>query len=156
MLGRFSHVRLFDTLWNIVLQPPLSVGFSRQEYWKGMPYPPPGSLSNPGIKPASLTSPALAGRFLTSSATYCSVAQSCPTLCNPMDCLTKASLPFTISQSLLKLMAIESMMPSNHIVLCCSFLLLPSIFPSIRIFSNESALRIRWPKYWSFSFNISA
>src|SRR5574340_668932 len=52
-------------------------------------------------------------------------------------------------------MSIESVMPSNHLVLCCSLLLLPSIFPSIRVFSNESALRIRWPKYWSFSFNIS-
>ena len=52
-------------------------------------------------------------------------------------------------------MSIESMMPSNHLILCCPLLLLPSIFPSIRVFSNESALRIRWPKYWSFSFNIS-
>ena len=59
------------------------------------------------------------------------------------------------SQSLLKLMSIESVMPPNHLILCCPLLLLPSIFPSIRVFSNESALRIRWPKYWSFSFNIS-
>ena len=67
----------------------------------------------------------------------------------------QASLSFTISQSLLKLMSIELMMPSNHLILCRPLLLLPSIFPSIRVFSNESALRIRWPKYWSFSFNIS-
>ena len=66
----------------------------------------------------------------------------------------QASLSFTISQSLLKLMSIEPVMPSNHLVLCCP-LLLPSIFPSMRVFSNESALRIRWPKYWSFSFKIS-
>ena len=66
-----------------------------------------------------------------------------------------ASLSFTISQSLLKLMSIESVMPSNHLTLCHSLLLLPSIFPRIRVFSNESALRIRWPKYWSFSFSIS-
>ena len=59
------------------------------------------------------------------------------------------------SQSMLKLMSIKSVMPSNHLILCCPLLLLPSIFPSIRAFSNESALRIRWPKYWSFSFNIS-
>ena len=65
------------------------------------------------------------------------------------------SLSFTISQSLLKLMSIESVMPSNHLILCCPLLLLPPIFPSIRVFSNESALRIRWPKYWSFSFRIS-
>ena len=67
----------------------------------------------------------------------------------------QSSLPFTIYQSLLKLMSIESMIPSNHFILCHPLLLLPSIFPSIRIFSNESALRIRWPKYWSFSINPS-
>jgi len=66
-----------------------------------------------------------------------------------------ASLSFTISQSLLKLICIESMMPSNHLIFCRPLLLLPSIFPSIRIFSNESAVCIRWPKYWSFNFNIS-
>ena len=59
------------------------------------------------------------------------------------------------SQSLLKLMSIESVMPSNHLILCCPLLLLPSILPSIRVFSNESVLRIRWPNYWSFNFNVS-
>ena len=68
----------------------------------------------------------------------------------------RASLSFTISQSLLKLMSIESVVPSSHLVLRCPLLLLPSIFPSINVFSNESALRIRWPKYWSFSFSISS
>ena len=67
----------------------------------------------------------------------------------------EASLSFTISGSLLKLMSIESVMPSNLLILCHPPLLLPSIFPSIRVFSNESVLHIRWPKYWSFSFNIS-
>ena len=68
----------------------------------------------------------------------------------------KASLSITSSQGLLKLMSIELVMPSNHlIILCHPFLLLPSVFPSIRVFSNESALHIRWTKYWSFSFNIS-
>ena len=67
----------------------------------------------------------------------------------------QASLSFTNSQSLFKLTSIESVMPSNHLVLCCPLLLLFSIFPSIRVFSNESALCIRWPKYWSFSFSIS-
>ena len=78
-----------------------------------------------------------------------SVIQLCPTLCNPMDLTAphQASLSFTISQSLLKLMFIESMMPSNHLILCCPLLLLPSIFPSIRVFSNELALQISWPKY---------
>ena len=67
----------------------------------------------------------------------------------------QASLSFTISWSLLKLMSIELVMPSNHLVLCCPLLLLPSILPSVRVFSNELALCIRWPKYWSFSFRIS-
>ena len=67
----------------------------------------------------------------------------------------QASLSITNSLSLFKLMSIESVMPSNRLILCCPILLLPSIFPSIRVFSKESALRIRWPKYWSFSFNIS-
>ena len=71
-----------------------------------------------------------------------------------MDCSTP-DLPVHHQLSLLKLMSIESVMPSNHLILCRPLLLLPSIFPNIRVFSNESALCIRWPKYWSFSFNIS-
>ena len=67
----------------------------------------------------------------------------------------QAFLSITNSWSLLKLMSIESVMPSNHLILCRPLLLLPSIFPSIRVFSNEAVLRIRWPEYWSFSFNIS-
>ena len=67
----------------------------------------------------------------------------------------QAFLSFTISQRLLKLMSIESVMPSNHLILCHPLPCLPSIFPSIRVFSNESALHIRWPKYWTFSFTIS-
>ena len=73
----------------------------------------------------------------------------------PWTAARQASLSITNSQSLLKLMSIESVMPSNYLILCCPPLLPPSIFPSIRVFSNESALRIRWWKYWSFSFNIS-
>ena len=73
----------------------------------------------------------------------------------PWTIARQASLSITNSWSLLKLMSSESMMPSNHLILCHPLLLLPSIFPSIRVFSNESALRIRWPKYWSFSFSIS-
>ena len=84
-----------------------------------------------------------------------SVAQSCLTLCDLMDLARQASLSITSSQSLPKLMSIESVMPSNHLILYHPLLLLPSIFPSIRVFSNESALHIRWPKYWSFSFSIS-
>ena len=73
----------------------------------------------------------------------------------PWTAAHQASLSLTISCSLLKLMSIESVMPSNHLILCRPLLLLPSIFPSIRVFSNELALRMRWPKYWSFSFSIS-
>ena len=73
----------------------------------------------------------------------------------PWTAAHQASLSITSSRSLLKLMSIESVMPSNHLILCRPLLLVPSIFPSIRVFSNESALCIRWPKYWSFSFNIS-
>ena len=73
----------------------------------------------------------------------------------PWTAAHQASLSITNSQSSPKPMSIELVMPSNHLILCCPLLLLPSIFPSIRVFSNESALRIRWPKYWSFSFSIS-
>ena len=73
----------------------------------------------------------------------------------PWPAACQASLSFTNSRSLVKLMAIESMMPSNHLILCHPLLFLPSVFPSIRVFCHESALRIRWPKYWSFSFSIS-
>ena len=145
--------------------------------------------------------------LIPSSFQFSSVAQSCLTRCNPMNCSTpglpvhhqlnvheseqmsgdskeqgslaycsfssvqllshvwlfltpwtavcQASLSFSLSQSLLKFMFIESVMPSNHLILCHPLLLLPSIFPSIRVFSNELTLCIRWPKYWSFSFSIS-
>ena len=83
---------------------------------------------------------------------FSSDAQSCLTLCEPMDCSTPG-LP--VHHQLPKLMSIDSVMPSNHLILCYPLLLPPSIFPSIRAFSNELALCIRWPKYWSFSFSIS-
>ena len=95
MLSCFSCVCLFETLWTVVLQVPLPVGFSSQEYWSGLPFPPPRDLPNSGIKPMSLMPPSLAGRFFTDSATWeawemesvqfsCSVVSR--TLCNPMDC----------------------------------------------------------------------
>ena len=89
-------------------------------------------------------------------AKFSSVAQSCLNLCDPMHAAHQASLSITNSQSLLKLMSIESMMPSNHFILYFPFVFLPSIFTSIRVISNESVLHIRWPKYWSFSFNTSS
>ena len=85
----------------------------------------------------------------------CSVPKSCLTLWNPMDCAYQASLSFTISWSLLKFTSIESGMLSNHLIPCHPFLCLPSVFPSIVVFSRDSAFYIRWPKYWSFSFSIS-
>ena len=84
-----------------------------------------------------------------------SAAQSCPALCYPMSHSTPGLLSITNSWTSLKLMSIELVMPSSHLILCRPLLLLPLTFPGIRVFSNESALRIRWPKYWSFSFNIS-
>ena len=86
---------------------------------------------------------------------FSSAAQSCPTLYNPMDHSTSGlpvhhQLPESTQTHLH-----ESVMPFNHLIFCCPLLLLPTIFPSIKVFSNESALRIRWPKYWSFSFSIS-
>ena len=84
-----------------------------------------------------------------------SVAKLCWTLCNPMDCSTPGFPSSTISQSLLNLTFTEAVMPSVHLILCCPLLLLPAIFPSVRVFSNESALRFRWPKYWSFRLSIS-
>ena len=84
-----------------------------------------------------------------------SVACSCPTLCNPMNCSMPGSLSINNSWSLFKLTFIELVMLSNHLILCHPLLLLPLIFPNIRVFSNESILHIRWPKYWSFTFNIN-
>ena len=76
MLRRFSHVQLFATLWPVACQAPPSMGFSRKEYWSGLPCPPPGDLPDPGIKPVSLTSPALAERFFTNNATWDDLASS--------------------------------------------------------------------------------
>ena len=155
-----SPVRLFATPWIIASQAPLFVGFSRQEYWSGLPFPPLGDLPDPGTK---LASPALAGRFFTTEPPgkpreHCVlVVQSLSHVrlfVTPWTAARQASLSITNSWSLLKLMSIESMMPSNHLILCCP-LLLPSIFPSIRVLANESVLHIRWPKYWSLCFIIS-
>ena len=104
-MSSLSRVRLFATPWTVAYQAFPSMGFSRQEYWSGMPSPSP-----------------------------------------PL---------FTVSWNLLSCMFIESVTLYNHLILCCPLLLLHSIFPSIRVFTSESAFRIRWLKYWSFSFSIS-
>ena len=89
------------------------------------------------------------------SVQFSSVTQSYPTLCDPRTTAHQSSLSITTSRSLFKLMSIKLVMSSNYLILCHPLLLLPSIFPSIRVFSNESVLHIRWPGYWSFSFSIS-
>ena len=89
------------------------------------------------------------------SVQFSSVAQSCPTLCNPWTVAHQASLSVTNSRSLLKLISIKLVMPSSHLILCHPLLLLPLIPPRIRVFSSESTVRMRWPKYWNFSFSIS-
>ena len=121
-----SRVQLLATLWTAAYQAPPSMGFSRQEYWSGMPLPSPIQL----LSRVQL-------------------------FANPWTAVHQASLSITNSQSLLKLMSIKSVIPSNHLILCRPLLLLPSILSSIKVFSNESVLCIRWPKYWSFSFHIS-
>ena len=93
--------------------------------------------------------------FIASLVQFSSVTQSCPTPCDPMDCSTSVFPAHHNSWTLSKLMAMESVMPFKHLIVCCCLLSLPSIFPSIRVFSNESVLCIRWPTYWSFSFSIS-
>ena len=90
-----------------------------------------------------------------SNSQFSSVTQSCLTLCDPKDSSTQGLSVHKSSQSPLRLMSIDLVMPPNHVILCCPLLGLPTIIPSIRVFSNESALHIRWWKYWSFSFSIS-
>ena len=128
--SRSVGFRLFETLWTAAYQAPPSTGFSRQEYWSGVPLPSPETSYK-----------------MLQKCCCCSVAESYLALCDLLN--------LTISQSLPKFMSIKSMMLSNHLILCPSLLLLSSIFPSIKVFSNELALHIRWPKYWSFSFSTS-
>ena len=97
----------------------------------------------------------VAWKLTFNSVQFNSVTQSCPTIYDHITAACQASLSITNSQSPPKPMSIESVIPSNHLILCRHLLLLPSIFPSIKVFSNESALHMRWPKYWIFSFNTS-
>ena len=153
------------TLWTVACQAPMPVRFSRQEYWSGLPCPSPGGLPDPGIEPKTLmhwqagSLPLVPpGKCTLSSSVQSSSVQLLSHVrlfATPWTAARRASLYIINSRSLLKLMSTESVMPSNHLIFCHPLLLLPSIFPSIRVFSNESALRIRWPKYWSFSFSIS-
>ena len=126
-----------------------------------MPYHPPGDLPKAEIKPAS---PPTGGQFFTTQppgkppSILCSSVQLLSRvrfLVTPWTAVRQASLSNTNSSRLLKLMSINSVMPFNHLILCHRLLLLPSIFPSNKVFSNESAFPVRWPDYWSFSFSIS-
>ena len=151
MLNHFSRVWLCDP--NDYSMPGSSVHVILQATileWVAMPFSRGFSWPRNLTHISSISR--LAGRFSITSATW---VQSCPTA-TPVTAARQASLSITNSQSLLKLMSIESVMPSNHLILCCPLLLPPSIFPSIRVFSNESLLHIRWPKCCSFSFNISS
>ena len=162
-------------------QAPLSMELSRQEYWSGSPFPAPGDHANPGMESLSLASPTLAGWFFTTAPPgkhhgqcrkelVASLNASIPNwllaqfssvwslsrvrlFATPWIAAGQASLSITNSQSLLKLMYIELVMPSSHFILCRPLLLLPPVPASIRVFSNETALHMRWPKYWSFSFS---
>ena len=140
----FTHVRPFVTLWTVVHQAPLSMRLSQQEYWNGFNW----CL----LWRKTLGEVKLSLSLLFSSVQSLSRLQFIAT---PWITARQASLSITNSQSSPKLMCIESVMPSSHLILCRPLFFLPPIPPSIRVFSNESTLRMRWPKYWSFSFNIS-
>ena len=139
------------------------MGFSGQEYWSWLPFPSPGDFPDPGTEPRS---PALQVDSLPSEPPGKPLELSCQfssvqSLSHVWLFVTlwaaacQAALSITNPLSLFKFMSSESVMPSNYLILCHLLLLLPSIFPSKRVFSNESVLHIRWPKYWSFSFSIS-
>ena len=144
------RIQLFAILRKVARQAPLSMGLSRQEYWSGCHLLLPGLFLTQGLNLASCVSDSLPtdppGKTRLSRVRF---------FVTPSTAALHASLSFSVSQSLLKLMSIQSAMPSNHLILCCPLLLLLSILPSIRVFFNESALLIRWPKYWSFSFSIN-
>ena len=158
-----SRVWLFVTPWTIAYQAPPSIRFSRQEYWSGLPFPSPGDLPDPGIEPQS---PAFQADALTSeppgkppnihSVQFSSVLSLSHVwlFTTPWIAACQTSLSITISWSSLKLTSIELVMPSSHLILHRPLFLLPPIPPNIRVFSNESTLRMRWPNYWSFSISI--
>ena len=134
------------------------MGFSRQEYWRGLSCPPPGHLPTPGIKPTSPVAPEL---HVEPPAKLQRQLQSAQLLIHVQLFVTswtaacQASLPINNSWSLLRLMSIEEVLSCKHLILCRTLLFLPSIFPSIRVISSESLLCIRCPKYWNFRFSIS-
>ena len=165
MLSHFTHVWLSATQWTVACQAHLSMGFSRQGYWSGLPCPPSGDLPDLGIETMSLMSPVLAGRFFTTSATcealtlvsvqFSLITQLCLTLCDPMNCKTPGlpvhhQLP-EFTQTHVHWVS-DTIQPSHPVI---PFSSCPQSLPASGSFSNESTLRMRWPKYWSFSFKVS-
>ena len=161
MLSHCGPVWLFETLWTIAHKSLLSPGFSRQEYWSGLPCLPPEDLPNPGIEPTSVMSPALEvdSLPLAPPGNYCSIQFSHSLMSNSLRPHglqhTRPPCPSPTPGACSDFMSIELVIPSTHLILCCPLLLLLSIFPSIRVFSNESVLCITWPKYWSLCISIS-
>jgi len=149
----FSCVWIFDTPWTVAQQAPLSIGFPRQKYWNRFSFPTPEDLLDPGIKPPSplLRADSLPLHYQGSLYRSISSVQLVHSLsrfrlfATPWIAAGQASLSITNSRSSLRLTSIESVMPSSHLILCCPLLLLPPVPPSIRVFSNESTLRVRWP-----------
>ena len=143
--------------WTVAHQAPLTMEFLRQEYWIMLPFPTPVAIScflAQGSKPHLLC----LLHWQADSLLTTLVVQSLGPIqlfATPWTVSLQAPRSFTISWCLLKFMSIESMMLFNHLILCHSLLLLPSLFPSIRVLSSESALQIRWPQYYSFSYSIS-
>ena len=161
----YTHMKLLQSCLTEARKAPLSMRFSRQEHWSGLLHPPPGDLPNPGSNPHLLgvlqwqvgSLPLVKPGKPHFSLQFSSV-QSLSRVwlfVTPWTATPQASLSITSSRSLLKLMSIELVMPSSHLILCRPLLRLPPIPPSIRVFSSESTLRMRRPKYWSFSFSIS-
>ena len=147
-----NHVCRFATPWMLTHQALLSMDFPRQEYWSEWLFYSPGIFPTQGSGPHF---PHCQVDSLLLSHQFSSVDQSCLTFCDPVNCSTPGFPVHHQLLELLRLMSMEKLMPSDHLILCLPLLLPSSIFPSIRVFSNESVLHIRWPKYWSFSFNIS-
>ena len=131
-----SRVQLCSTPWSVAHQALLSMEFSRKEYWSRLPYPTLGDLPNPGVEPESLTSPAsqVGSLPLVPPSTVVVQSLSHVWLCDPINCSTPGFPVFRHLPELAQMHIHESVVPSNHLVLCCPPLLLPSIFPSIRVF----------------------
>ena len=145
-----------ETSWTVACQAPLSMGFPRQEHWSGLIFPSPGDPTDPASAALQVDPlvPEPSGEPLSWNQ-FIPLVQRVWLLATPCTASLQASLSITNSWCVLKFMAIELVMSFNRLILCCPLLLLPSIFPSIRVLSNESVLHIGWPKCWSFSFSIS-